>query len=1341
MTPHVSRFTFHVSRSQRGVALVVTLLLLSIITFMTVTFLVVSRSQKGSVVTETEQANARLAADTALENAKAALLTFIMGSTNEFNYGLLASTNYINSAGFLANSTSPLNVNYDRKTDGSRLSTLEWEQNIANLVYSPRPPVFITNRFFANSNEFRFYLDLNRNGRYDTNGLQPVISSDPANPFYNSLNGTTMPTPQQGVTLSNFFVGDPEWIGSLERPEFQHSADNRFVNRYAYIAIPAGNTLDLNFIHNQAALARPTSPRQLNPNGTDFVRDQGVGTWEINLAAFLADLNTNLWYAGYRYGYDPVSGFSEGGTAFPDAVSLLAYRYPKNWAALASVSALFSNRPSVFNNDGVDGYTTSVQLNTSGFLQDPDSFGPGGSPRNLTSYPWPGADNPNHYYTTQELFDDSKTAPFRAVLPPPTFSQRLWMASTNNDSYNRNTFYRLLSQLGTDSAPEPAGKLNINYRNVDDYGNVVPGMATNFFPWTPEGFFTNAAIRLLANAGYTAGAGPANLLYVDNRGVTNLHIPLWPTNFYTASVHHLLQLAANIYDATTNRTFTGTAANYPYLPSVFRPLFGKNGNQIFIAGYQEVQNANVLNPNQTPLDLTSARDRGTLRPASLVWGVPIVVGAKKGFPNFNKFAMRTAIQATRKLEFVRQNNLATTPIAQTNQMYVLSISNVFGLNAWNSYSNYFPRGLQMKVRASLTACLSNVVPGQAYTILNMTTNFVVNPTTNILGNTWPGYVDMNHSANSVKIPLWTGFLTLTNSQYLSKSTPPRFVPYHGQFSTFERPSGFAAPSWWLSVTNRLLFTLEDVDTHRIVDCVSLSAGEAPLNITQLLATNGNCGDLNATYNFTDSSSGNPTAGAAWCTNRGPGVVSDTVPTFGVLNQIGVGQGAGLPPSKWSTDKDNWAACDFFRAQFPGLSAIHFPGKFAQTNTFYAPYVPTRTVYYYTAWQANDPLVHYTIPDLTDLLSGNKSRVEVDVATDADPMKSFGTQVFLNDNYRPWGGNPKKPGSDTSPPTKWVVAVKDPVIARNHPDGYGHSDDWDFPTNKLPNLGWLGRVHRGTPWQTLYLKSPSIDINAWTNWAGCAQEVINQGQFATNRLAQYVPGTFIGRTNDAYFSHPTNDWHILDLFTTAINDNATRGQLSINQTNLAAWSAVLSGVFVFTNSPQIDGTGRLVPTSLPIPPAGIYDPYDPSTWKPLARIVNGIIRTRANTNIAFPVFPSHSFQSLGDILAVPELTVLSPFVNTNLAGANDILNDAACERIPQQILGLLKCDHTPRFLVYSFGQALKPADHSLVTSGPFTRLCTNYQIMAEAATRAVVRVDGAPTNSHIVIESFNVLPPD
>jgi len=79
---------------------------------MAVTFLVVSRSQHGAVATETDQAIARLAADTARERAIAQLLAPIMAWTNEFNYGLLVSTNYVNPAGFVSKNAYPTNVSY-----------------------------------------------------------------------------------------------------------------------------------------------------------------------------------------------------------------------------------------------------------------------------------------------------------------------------------------------------------------------------------------------------------------------------------------------------------------------------------------------------------------------------------------------------------------------------------------------------------------------------------------------------------------------------------------------------------------------------------------------------------------------------------------------------------------------------------------------------------------------------------------------------------------------------------------------------------------------------------------------------------------------------------------------------------------------------------------------------------------------------------------------------------------------------------------------------------------------------------------------------------------------------
>jgi hypothetical protein len=85
-----------------------------------------------------------------------------------------------------------------------------------------------------------------------------------------------------------------------------------------------------------------------------------------------------------------------------------------------------------------------------------------------------------------------------------------------------------------------------------------------------------------------------------------------------------------------------------------------------------------------------------------------------------------------------------------------------------------------------------------------------------------------------------------------------------------------------------------------------------------------------------------------------------------------------------------------------------------------------------------------------------------------------------------------------------------------------------------------------------------------------------------------------------------------------------------------------------------------------------------------------------------------------------------------------------ERIPQQVLGLLHGpEQTPRYVIYSYGQALKPAGPRsfYMGSGPYFGLCTNYQITAEVATRAVVHVDGAPSKPRTVIENFNVLPPD
>jgi hypothetical protein len=1281
-----------------------------------------------------------------------------MATTNEFNYGLQVSVNYINPIGFdptqPVGTVNPTNVNYDYTTAGAPLTLPQQLQNLANLLYDPRPPVFVvTNTLAAKSNDFRFFLNLNRNTNFDGT---PRFDPTGFLPATNDLN--------QPTGFMDFFVGDPQWIGALRYPEFAHAANNPFIYRYAYLVVPAGQTLDLNTIHNYAK--KTLVPGENNvpwPDG--FLRDQGVLSSEINLAAFLVDLNTNMWplsppprgappfdFPAYSYNTDP--NVASTGAAADDAASLLRYRYATNLYSLANVKSLFANGAAAFGPAPVDCYSEGPLM--TGASWPPPGYA--GANPNLTrvsgNYPWPGADNPNRFYTSQDLFDRSKIGvPSGGKVTPFSFVDRLLIAGARTNSYDRYTFYRLLSQLGTDSDPEPGGKMNLNYCNLDNNGYFVRGMETNFIPWTPVQFFTNAAIRLLANAGYTVGNlnSTSNILVLGSNIVngaylptTNLHILIWPTNYYTPSVHRLLQLAANIYDATTNRTF-GVATATNGFPSVFRPVFStvpvkQGAGQIAISGYAEVTDtASVLTPPGGWVDLNAATGPKSLTPNSMVYGLPLIIGAKKGLPNFNEFAMTTTFTITRKLEFLRKNGLNNGPIVQTNQMYVLTISNVCGLDAWNSYATPYPRPLSLwvlgkpgdrDINAFLTD--SNMARSWLYS-----TNFAP-ITTNIPAYSWLGFAHWNDSPNSFITPLRTNFLTLPNSQYLLQTGPPYFLPVSGSGSgpgyTFENPSGFQTPDWWLAFTNRLRFAIVDtsVTPNRFVDFVNLEFCGPPMHITSIME-GGLCSGPSWSFSAVNSSTkaGTPFQGPSpqWCTNTVSGGAS-----YGVLNQIFVNQGVGVGAGNyWAAAPTNQYALGFFLAQFlPAYSG----GAYTLTNTFYASYVPSFTTNLYTSWQVNDPLVHYTIWDLTNSFTAA-----------SDPMVQF-DDGKPNQNYRPWNADVGK-GQFAAEPSAGLT-YKDPVaLGLNALEQVGRSDYWDFPTNKFPNPGWLGRVHRGTPWQTVYLKSSPTDLGTWMNRTGNGLVVTNFGQFSTNILlpnsAIYYPlpappvSTFSNgvAVYDAYFTLPATDWHVLDLFTSALSDSATRGQLSINQTNLAAWSAVLSGVIAFTNT--VDANGNPTNYPLVIPPAGC----DPSNTTPVMQIVNGINAMRTN-------FPNQEFHTLGDFLATPALTVASPFLNPGAP-----LNDEAYERIPQQILGLLKCDHTPRFVIYAFGQALKPAPNSIYTGnilggGSFAGLCTNYQIMAEAATRTVIRfegvqpgVAGAPpaiTSLHPVIESFTVLPP-
>jgi hypothetical protein len=386
----------------------------------------------------------------------------------------------------------------------------------------------------------------------------------------------------------------------------------------------------------------------------------------------------------------------------------------------------------------------------------------------------------------------------------------------------------------------------------------------------------------------------------------------------------------------------------------------------------------------------------------------------------------------------------------------------------------------------------------------------------------------------------------------------------------------------------------------------------------------------------------------------------------------------------ATGTEREKAIDKFR-NFLGLRLLYFNNpadvEKERGNVMQVPFSPSRTFFMTHSWQANDPLVHYTVEDLTyPLQSTNVQYTSIGGSSDA-------TLGALNRRYEPWGDTHVQ-GRDTA----IDLSLKDP--------GVFSSDDWEFPTNKFASIGLLGRVHRGTPWQTIYMKSKSADMKLWTKqWT----------------LQPYT--------------HPTNDYRLFDLFTTAPSPNASRGLLSVNQTNIAAWSAALSGVSVLTRTNAASRV--LMETNI--------QPSSPQ----LLTIVESINLFRTNFPWAAGTEgkPRLNYQHLGDILSAPALTVQSPYLPAGAAlpGLSSRVTDREYERIPEMVLSLLKADE-PRMVVYTFGQALAPSGPPVIAPGTAQHLMyTNYQIAGEVVTKHILRVDGPATNSIIARERFEFVP--
>jgi hypothetical protein len=321
-------------------------------------------------------------------------------------------------------------------------------------------------------------------------------------------------------------------------------------------------------------------------------------------------------------------------------------------------------------------------------------------------------------------------------------------------------------------------------------------------------------------------------------------------------------------------------------------------------------------------------------------------------------------------------------------------------------------------------------------------------------------------------------------------------------------------------------------------------------------------------------------------------------------------------------------------------------------TMQAPYTPSRTVYVSLLLQANDPLVHYLASDLNGQAGTMAIWAAEQALTNGTWMHSDNSQTQplpvppatpLGGRFQPWGQLGQMRAVAGTDRNVYNLAYKDPLVWG--PDG------WSFPTGQTWNLSWLGQVHRGTPWQTIYLKSTNIlaysnsgfptGLTTWAAWTG-------------DWLQDESTGDYL----DANESAPVYDWQSVSLLAAILSTNDLQTQFPVSDPDPNAWAMELDGLTALTNILEFPSPGA--PQQ--------YSPLVISSNSAQAMMIGNVIES------AKAVFLGQAFHGIGDILAAPQLTVESPFLNLNPAAQQEYgINDQAYEAIPSQLLPRLRMD--------------------------------------------------------------------
>jgi hypothetical protein len=728
-------------------------------------------------------------------------------------------------------------------------------------------------------------------------------------------------------------------------------------------------------------------------------------------------------------------------------------------------------------------------------------------------------------------------------------------------------------------------------------------------PTDATGFFTTVADKLLRST--------------FNFGITNIPVQTNGVFCYTPAVQRLLQLTANLRDA----------ANTNFYPTVYRPILYNDGQgKIYITGYQQVTNVsgpadpqlgNFYNITHLPVGVSSNVN---------VYGVPWIIGVKKYMPNFNTLYSYDTVQVTRQVQVSRPTGTTLytridSSLFATNQMFVLSITNHIGFSFWNSYANSYPGGAPTVVaNCSVIGRIS-----QTNGSLNQTVVWIMPTFAQTLSSGWPGTgIPANSSAvylapysgsfiaGVIDFPVFPqASLVLDNNGVVTAIDP---------IETFVNATATTLPNFpalELDTTN--YFQGFILDGTNVIDYVQFAGP----NQTRMVNN-----DLQD-FNYAGG-----TAHYMWSTNKTISGVN-----YGVQNQIYVSETDQDVPTaaQWTAPPNMPVGFEnrpqeeaaFFFSFFTGTPVTYNGVTYYNTNLIaQAPYVPSRTVTSPVLWLANDPLVHYLAPDLNDPISPSGSvtgayQYDGGAITFPFPNLSSPAQIKpLSQRFQPWEQSPQMDSLYNVDTNAYNFAYRDPLIWT--------SDNWNFPaTNSLP-LTTLGQVHRGTPWQTVYLKA--------TNILGYSQNYYGNPSTGLNTWMYWTGDT---NSNDASIMAPVSDWRLAALLAEMFNTNDATQLASVNAAN---WPVLLDGTTVLTNS---------------VSPAEL-DSVVMSSNSPQATVIaTALSQAQAGE-------PNGVFESVGDIIGVPILSQSSPWLDV---GAQNEISDAAYEAIPSQLLLELRPDST------------------------------------------------------------------